>query len=205
MDAARMETGCGLCNRGHGRLRAARAGFRGRTERTSHGQYFVPATFQHTAEGRGKEALAHQPAARPIESPPPPPVIAPVAMTAKQLRTCLVKVGNPLPDGELPLADGKAVPVRSLLGKRGTVVLFWNAQNAYALQALADLQTEVNEPYGGHGIAVIGINVQDSPEDAQVDCRCRESISQSFRSRRTLLRQSGNGAITSALPRGFPG
>ncbi|MGO8748483.1 MAG: TlpA family protein disulfide reductase [Thermoguttaceae bacterium] len=119
------------------------------------------------AEGRGKEALAHQPAARPIESPPPPPVIAPVAMTAKQLRTCLVKVGNPLPDGELPLADGKAVPVRSLLGKRGTVVLFWNAQNAYALQALADLQTEVNEPYGGHGIAVIGINVQDSPEDAR--------------------------------------
>jgi hypothetical protein len=72
-------------------------------------------------ERQGKEASATRPAARPIESPPPPPAIAPVAMTAKQLRTCLVKVGNPLPDDELPLADGKAVPVRSLLGKRGTV------------------------------------------------------------------------------------
>ena len=88
-------------------------------------------------------------------------------MTAKLLATCLVRVGHQLPDQELSGVDRKVSLIRSLLGKRATIVLLWKADDAYSISALEDLQTDFAAPYGPTGLAVVGINVKDSPEAAR--------------------------------------
>ena len=86
----------------------------------------------------------------------------------KQLEaTCLVAVGNPMPEGELPDLDGKAVPLRSLFGAKATVILFWSSENSYAKQALRKLEGDLLEPFGDKGVRAIGINEKEQPDAAR--------------------------------------
>ena len=86
----------------------------------------------------------------------------------KQLEaTCLVAVGNPMPEGELPGLDGKAVSLRSLFGAKATVILFWSSENGYAKQALRKLEGDVLEPFGDKGVRAVGIDVNENPDAAR--------------------------------------
>ena len=99
--------------------------------------------------------------------PRPVPSIPKVEMTARQSVTCLVKVGDRLPDQELPGTGRSDSSVRSLFGKRATIVLLWKAEDPYSASALEDLQTEFAGLYGAKGLAVVGIEVKGSPEVAR--------------------------------------
>jgi len=99
--------------------------------------------------------------------PPPPAKMPEVVMPAELLATCLVKVGDTMPDGELPDLEGKKHKLGALRGEKLTVLLFWSSENLYATKALEDLQPDVAEPYGKEGVRVIGIDVGEKAEAAR--------------------------------------
>jgi len=104
---------------------------------------------------------------KPPPAPPPPPKMPEVKMPAALAETCLVKVGNPMPEAELTNLEGKRVALRSLFGKKLTVVLFWQSENLYATQALEYLELDVAKPFAEKGVRVVGVSVKDSPEAAR--------------------------------------
>jgi peroxiredoxin len=103
---------------------------------------------------------------RPPE-PPPAPKFPVVKMPASLEGTCLVKVGGSIPEAELANLEGKKVALRSLFGKKLTVLLFWQSENLYATQALELLELDVAKPFAEKGVRVVGISVKDSPEAAR--------------------------------------
>ena len=105
----------------------------------------------------------------PTVDTPPPASMPKVVLTGSLQATCVVQVGDTLPPGELPDAEGKPVALASLLGKRATVVLFWNEgvsteSKARAATALDDLMYKVAEPHGAQGVNVIAVNVGDAAD-----------------------------------------
>jgi len=121
----------------------------------------------HKQEEEHKEAAKkHRRPVQPPE-PPPAPTMPVVKMPEALLATCRVKVHERMPQADLVDLQGKRVPLDSLLGKKLTVVLFWNSDNLYATQALEYAGLEVAEPYAKKGVAVIGIAVKDTPEAAR--------------------------------------
>jgi peroxiredoxin len=107
--------------------------------------------------------------------PPAPPSIPKVTMLPAQLETALVKVGDSLPDADLPDLDGKPKSVRKLLARPSpyralqgsTVVLCWTSENPYAVEGLNNLVSDVTEQDQAKGVAVIGIAVRDKPDAAK--------------------------------------
>lgn len=106
------------------------------------------------------------------EPPPPPPTVPEVHMPEALRQTCLVFVGDQMPDGELNDLDGNKKTLSSLYGKKLTVVLFWTrGKELYdqmtTTSALEDLEKDVAEPYGPKGVAVVGIDVKDPVDEAR--------------------------------------
>jgi len=116
-------------------------------------------------EGKGGKGLPAGPVKPP--EPPPPAKMPEVVMPEELLATCLVKVGDAMPEGELPDLEGKKHKLTALGGEKLTVVLFWTGENPYATKALEDLQPDVAEPYGKKGVRVVGIDVGETPEAAR--------------------------------------
>jgi peroxiredoxin len=97
---------------------------------------------------------------------PPPGAIPEVHLSDKFRATCLVKVGDELPNAELADIAGNKIVLKSLYGEQLTVVIFWNAgASAYArqsmIEALGDMQKDILEPFAAKELKVIGINVGD--------------------------------------------
>lgn len=108
----------------------------------------------------------------PKQQLPPPAAIPKVSLTDQFNATCLVKVGNELPEAELPGIDGNKVSLKSLYGESATVVFFWSiGPTTYAQQsiinALGDMQKDFLEPYAAKDLKVVSINVGNKPEDAK--------------------------------------
>lgn len=106
------------------------------------------------------------------EPPPPPPTVPEVHLTDALRETCLVSVGDAMPTAELAGLNGDARPLGELFGEKLTVILFWNRGDSLysqmaATSTLEDLQKDVAEPYGEKGVAVVGVNVGDPPEEAK--------------------------------------
>ncbi len=114
------------------------------------------------ATGIGKSRPSETPPKK-VE-PPPPPTIPKVTMAQADLATCLVRVGDTMPNAELPGLADKKLTIRSLFGKKLTVIVFWTGKNMYALQQLQDLELDVAKPYAEKGVALIGI---DEGEDVK--------------------------------------
>ncbi len=94
-----------------------------------------------------------------------PEVKLPKALEA----TCLIKVGDGLPEGELTTVDGEKKVIADMVGKGGTVIFFWAAGDSEIAQktvalSLADLQGDALAVYGDKGLAVVAINPKDPPE-----------------------------------------
>lgn len=115
--------------------------------------------MEDMASEESAEAAPAQPA-----TPPPPRTIPKVVLTKSLDATCLVKVGDSFPDGDLVDLEGQAQTLQVLWGSKLTVVVFWAGDNPYAQQELQDLQRSVAEPYESKGVQAVGINVKDSPE-----------------------------------------
>jgi peroxiredoxin len=103
---------------------------------------------------------------------PPPATIPKVSLTEKLRATCLVKVGDELPDVDLSALEGNRVSLKSFYGDALTVVFIWNAgTTSYAQQsivgALGDMQKDILEPYSAKELRVVGINVGDEAENAK--------------------------------------
>ncbi|MGA2033242.1 MAG: TlpA disulfide reductase family protein [Thermoguttaceae bacterium] len=109
------------------------------------------ATKEQVSRGTGEQAA-------------PPPSIPKVQLSATDLATCTVKVGDWMPQADLPDLSGKTQSLGSLYGKKLTVVVFWTADSLYSVEELQDLAEGLLGPYAGQGVAVIGINERDKPE-----------------------------------------
>lgn len=118
------------------------------------------------AEAPAKPAVAQAPAAVPEfgQAEPLDLIMPPVLMTDSEAKTCRVKVGDELPDARLTeLGDGEK-ELRSLFGKRLTVVVFWRATHPYAVEELGDLQRLVVGRFKDQDVSVVGVDVKDQPE-----------------------------------------
>jgi len=120
-----------------------------------------------------REGMAEQKAQAQVEAkkaaaePPPAPKLPEVKLPDALAQTCLVKVGDRLPDAELADLNGKQVSIHSLLGKGLSVVLFWQSDSVYATQALEYLQIDVAKPFADRGVKVIGVAVKDTADAAR--------------------------------------
>lgn len=106
------------------------------------------------------------------EEPPPPPTIPEVLLTEALRQTCLVAVGDPMPDGELSDLEGQKHVFGELFGEKLTVVFFWTLgstelSSLAAQMALEDIQMDVFELYAEKGVAVVGVNEGDAAEAVQ--------------------------------------
>jgi peroxiredoxin len=86
-----------------------------------------------------------------------------VEMSQSHASTCLVAVGDTMPSIELSDLDGTTHPLADLLGSSLSVVVFWDAELAFAREQYEQLVREVVEPYGSLGVHVVAINVGDDP------------------------------------------
>jgi peroxiredoxin len=101
-------------------------------------------------------ADASQPAAIPV-----------VQLSKGHEALCRVKVGDTMPTFELEQLGGGRRRTSELAGKKATVVVFWKAGRRMTDQLLVDLGPDVIEPFGGAGVAVVGVAVGESASSAQ--------------------------------------
>ena len=104
----------------------------------------------------------------PNQEPAPVSTIPKVAMTAQLLTTCLIQVGDIMPDAKLPDLADKPLSLSELRGQKLTVVCFWksgetDAGKLKANEILGDLQ-DLYDTDQEKGVRVVGINEGDPPE-----------------------------------------
>ncbi len=135
---------------------------------------------------------------QPPAKPPAPKKIPEVSMTDSQAATCKVKVGDSMPTADLPNLDDKKQSLKELFGSKLTVVLFWNAEDRYAMQQLQDLQMDVFEPFSDKGVQVVAI-AEKGPVDV-----VRKKVEEAGAKFPQLLDNDGaffNKVATERLPR----
>ena len=97
--------------------------------------------------------------------PPTGEIHEPVlAFSQDHRESCLVFLGDSMPAGTLPDAEGKEHALLASLGKKLTVVVLWNADNPYAFDQFQEMQTEL-VPLCDQGVQVVAIHVGASPPD----------------------------------------
>jgi peroxiredoxin len=96
-----------------------------------------------------------------------PATVPPVELSSEHAELVRVKVGDALPDVELPKTDGGNAKLSSLYGKAATVVVFWKGDRQMALDELADLGPDVVDKFGSRGVEVIGVAVDQPAAEAQ--------------------------------------
>ncbi len=82
-------------------------------------------------------------------------------------KTCKINMGEQFPEMTLKGVDGEEHKLSDLLGKKMTVVVFWNKENPYALEQFQRLGREVADRYPGWGIKVVAVNVGDEAEEVE--------------------------------------
>ncbi|MBI2477713.1 MAG: redoxin domain-containing protein [Planctomycetia bacterium] len=96
---------------------------------------------------------------------PPEYVFEPqVLMSQQHTDMCLVKAGEPFPDGLLSDLAGQEHSLKELLGEKLTVVVFWADANRLGREQVQRLDAEIVAPFENSGLNVVAINVGDSEE-----------------------------------------
>jgi len=106
----------------------------------------------------------------PAAEPPAPITYPKVRLTAAHRETCILDVGQTMPEAELPGLDGQVHPLRPLYGEKLTVVCFWGLGSTpmswtSAGYMLEDLIKDVVEPYADQGVRVLAVNEGNSAQD----------------------------------------
>jgi thiol-disulfide isomerase/thioredoxin len=108
----------------------------------------------------------------PVITPPPPVAQVPPVIMSQQHRDQIEifqkdAVPAELLDGELLGLDGKSHTLRSQLGDKLTIVLFWSSDHAYAVEELQFLATNFVEKFGDRGVKIVTINQRDTEKQAR--------------------------------------
>lgn len=90
-----------------------------------------------------------------------------VVLTKRHESLSRVKVGDTMPEIELPKVGNGATKLSDLYGKGATVVVFWKSDRRMAKEELADLGPDIVEKFGKRGVAVVGVAVEESPAGAE--------------------------------------
>jgi peroxiredoxin len=97
-----------------------------------------------------------------------PAVMPHVLLSKGDEAACKVKVGDTMPTIELPKLGGTSkTKLADLYGKNGTVVVFWKGDRRMSQQQLADIRRDVVDPFQNEGVAVVGVAVDESGQDAE--------------------------------------
>lgn len=122
-------------------------------------------------KGDGKKTAANDtkttnPDPEPSKLDVPKPLMPAVTLSEEDAATCLVKVGDAMPDIKLPDFEGKAKSVKDLFGSKGTIVVFWSSTSPYSEAALQDL-SHAATGLAEKGIKVVAIHKGDKNEGAK--------------------------------------
>jgi peroxiredoxin len=95
--------------------------------------------------------------------------VPPVVLSKEHEALCKVRVGDAMPNLELPRLGAGSAPAKlaDLSGEKGTVIVFWRGDRRMAREQLADMAPDVMEPFADKGIGAIGIAVDESSQEAQ--------------------------------------
>jgi peroxiredoxin len=107
-------------------------------------------------------AEANQPAIVPVDEIPDAELKMPgVHLSKAHADLCRVVVGQEFPKFEVADDMGQPRALAGLLGKRMTVVAFWNSTRPTACAELHDLGPEILARFGSQGVNVVAINSGD--------------------------------------------
>ncbi|MCA9246705.1 MAG: redoxin domain-containing protein [Planctomycetales bacterium] len=123
-----------------------------------------------------------------------------VKLTEGHEAICKVGVGDAMPTIELPNLDGAPTSISSLLGRRATVVVFYDQKHAFARMQLADITPDVIEPFADQGVQVVAVAVDQSAAEA------RDSLTLAGAELPTLVDANGEAFAqvgSSRLPRTY--
>jgi peroxiredoxin len=96
-----------------------------------------------------------------------PASIPPVVLSQGHAALCRVKAGDTMPAIELEQIGGGRKKLSELFGEKATVVVLWKSDRRMSHQLLVDIGPDVIQPFGGAGVAVVGIAVSESADRAQ--------------------------------------
>jgi peroxiredoxin len=82
-------------------------------------------------------------------------------LTEAHAKTCLVKLGEPMPNLTLVDLEDNPQLLADLYGEKLTVVVFWSHSKVFAREQFARLKQEVQQPFSQFGVNVVAINVGD--------------------------------------------
>ncbi len=103
-----------------------------------------------------------------IPEAPPEELYEPVVVLSEgHSKSCLVKVGDKLPEISLPDLEGNEKPLQELYGDKLTVVVFWNSKYALSFGQFIRLGEDVVEEFAEYGVSLVTINVGDSKGQVQ--------------------------------------
>lgn len=163
---AATATGCRDQNRRSGQDRAAGAPSAEDSPRNTLSKPDGSRDLEHAAPGTDQpvdESAAEAKTDVSEERPEMPRVL----LTQSHAELCRVQVGDVLPPVRLADLDGTEHDVSSLFGDELTIVFFWTGQLSSARTGLADLDPDVLTPYKDHGVRVVGIAVEEKPQEAK--------------------------------------
>ena len=96
---------------------------------------------------------------QPVDPVPPIAEVPPVVMSKQHRDSMTVYQNDALPaeilDGQLVGLDGKTHTLRSAMGEKLTILLFWSSDHAYAVEELKYLATNVAQQFGERGVKVV--------------------------------------------------
>jgi peroxiredoxin len=120
------------------------------------------------AKAGAKKSVAKPVPKQAVQVEPAKLAMPKVVLSDAHAKTCLVKVGDSIPDLALNDLGGDAQSINSFLGKKLTVIVFWRSDDSYSLEELRDLGPDVDEPYGKKGVAVLAIDEERRAEPVEV-------------------------------------
>jgi peroxiredoxin len=134
-----------------------------------------PAAAAPQPEPQAQVVVAEAPAAdRGILSVGPLDTNAPrvpeVVLSKQHADTCLVNVGDTMPDVRLKDLNGEEQDLAKLLGDRLTLVFFWTSDNRHAVAEIRDLAAKVASPLAPLGVRVVGICERNTAAEADRIC-----------------------------------
>jgi hypothetical protein len=86
------------------------------------------------------------------------PTVPKVEMSQAHEETCLVKVGDQFPIAQLTDLQGNNADLKGLFGKKLTVIVIWNNDQAYSREAYRALGPQILKQFKGKPIVGIAIN-----------------------------------------------
>jgi peroxiredoxin len=98
------------------------------------------------------------------------PQVQEVVLSKQHADTCLINVGDMMPDVRLKDLNDQEQDLAKLLGDRLTVVFFWTSDNRHAVAEIRDLASKIASPLAPLGVRVVGICERNAVAEATKIC-----------------------------------